>query len=173
MRFVYGGPAHSARSKKGPTTQCSQFVKRNVRRLSGTSSVLLSANREKKIGLRTFEMSGHQRLRLSQNKDITVVHFVDNKILDEANIQQMGEELFALVEKENHPKLLLNFVDVEFLSSAALGKLISLKKKTALAGRDIKLCGIRPEIYEVFKITNLDQVFDIRDDEETAIKAFS
>jgi anti-sigma B factor antagonist len=118
-------------------------------------------------------MSSHELLRLSQNQGVTVVRFVDNRILDEANIQQLGEELFSLVEEEDHPRLLLNFADVEFLSSAALGKLISLKKKAAVGAREVKLCCIRPEIYEVFKITNLDQVFDIQEDEQDALDAFA
>ncbi len=61
--------------------------------------------------------------------DVTVVRFVDRKILDEGNIQEIGQELFDLVEKEGCKKLLLNFSTVDFLSSAALGKLITLDKK--------------------------------------------
>ena len=64
-------------------------------------------------------MAVHRRLQLSQVGDVTVVRFVDRKILDEANIQELGQELFQLVEDENHSNLLLNFSSVEFLSSAA------------------------------------------------------
>ena len=49
---------------------------------------------------------------------------VDRKILDEANIQELGHELYQLVEQDNRSKIILNFSNVEFLSSAALGKLI-------------------------------------------------
>jgi anti-sigma B factor antagonist len=37
----------------------------------------------------------------------------------------------------------------------------------------MKLCQIRPEILEVFQITKLNKVFDIRGDEAEAIAAFS
>ena len=97
-----------------------------------------------------------ERLELSTEGNVTVVRFVDHKILDEANIQQLGEELSEVVTSGDHTKLLLNFENVEFLSSAALGKLISVKKKAAKSQTDIKLCCIRHEIFEVFKITNLD-----------------
>ena len=51
------------------------------------------------------------------------------KILDEASIQELGSELFGLVEQHNMGDILLNFTNVEFLSSAALGKLITLDRK--------------------------------------------
>ena len=113
-----------------------------------------------------------ERLTLSTDGNVTVVGFVDQKILDEANIQQLGEELNALASSGDHPNLLLNFENVEFLSSAALGKLISLKKKAAKSNTQLKLCGIRHEIFEVFKITNLDRVFDISDTYEDALAKF-
>ena len=78
----------------------------------------------------------------------------------------------SLVTDESHQSLLLNFEGVEFLSSAALGKLIKLDKTVKGAGGRLKLACIRPEIYEVFSITKLDQQFDIKADEAAAIAAF-
>lgn len=117
-------------------------------------------------------MSAHRSLEVSEVGDVTVVRFVDRKILDEANIQGLGQEMFQLVEEENRSKLLLNFSTVEFLSSAALGKLITLDKKVKAHGGKLKLSNIRPEIYEVFAITKLNKLFDIRDDESDALAAF-
>ncbi|MBX7168355.1 MAG: STAS domain-containing protein [Pirellulales bacterium] len=117
-------------------------------------------------------MSVHRRLDVSEVGDVAVVHFVDRKILDEQNIQDLGLELFQLVETENRKKILLNFNTVDFLSSAALGKLITLDKKVKAHGGTLKLCNIRPEIYEVFAITKLNKMFDIREDEAEALEAF-
>ena len=114
----------------------------------------------------------HQRLQLSTEGDVTIARFRDHKILDEANIQQLGEELSELARSGEHKKLLLNFDNVEFLSSAALGKLISVKKKAAQSATALKLCSIRPEIFEVFRITNLDQVFEIADNQEEALAGY-
>ena len=58
------------------------------------------------------------------------------------------------------------------MSSAALGKLIRLDKKVKQAGGQLKLCNICPNIYEVFTITKLNQVYEIHDDERAAIAAF-
>ncbi len=118
-------------------------------------------------------MAANRRLNVSEVGDVTVVHFVDRKILDEANIQELGQELFELVEQQDKGKVLLNFSVVEFLSSAALGKLITLDKKVKSHNGKLKFSNIRPEIYEVFKITKLNKLFDIQEDEAGAIAAFS
>jgi anti-sigma B factor antagonist len=117
-------------------------------------------------------MAQYRRLTMSDVGDVTVVRFVDRKILDELNIQELGQELFQLVEEENKTRLLLNFQQVEFLSSAALGKLITLDKKVKAHGGKMKFSNIRPEIYEVFAITKLNKLFDIKDDEADALAAF-
>lgn len=117
-------------------------------------------------------MAEHRRVEVSEVGDVTVVRFVDRKILDEANIQELGRELFQLVEEEHRERLLLNFSSVEFLSSAALGKLITLDKRVKAHGGALKLSNIRPEIYEVFAITRLDKLFDIKEDEADALAAF-
>jgi anti-sigma B factor antagonist len=121
---------------------------------------------------RSFLMTAYRRLDVSDVGDVTVVGFRDHKIVEDINIQQLGQELFQLVEADNRTKLLLNFSAVDFLSSAALGKLITLDKKMKAHGGVLKLSNIRPEIYEVFAITKLNRLFDIRDDEADALAAF-
>jgi anti-sigma B factor antagonist len=117
-------------------------------------------------------MPVHRRVEVSEIGDVTVVRFVDRKILDPANIQELGDELFGLVEEDNRKSLLLNFSRVEFLSSAALNKLIMLDRKVKAHKGRLKLCDLRPEIQEVFMITKLNQLFDIREDEAEALAAF-
>ncbi|MGE0757733.1 MAG: STAS domain-containing protein [Pirellulaceae bacterium] len=117
-------------------------------------------------------MAIHARLEVTEVGEVTVVKFHDRKILDAAAIEQLGGELFALVENEHRKNLLLNFSGVEFLSSAALNKLIILDKKVKTNGGRLKMCQVRPEIAEIFSITRLDKLFDIRDEEKTALDAF-
>ena len=116
-------------------------------------------------------MSNRNRIDVADVGEVSVVQFKDRKILDESNIQEMGRELFELVEMKRE-KVLLNFMNVEFLSSAALGKLITLDKKIKAAKGQLKLSNIRPEIYEVFAITRLNKLFDIHDDEADALATF-
>jgi len=117
-------------------------------------------------------MATHRRIDVSKTNDVTVVKFVDKKILDEAGIQELGAELFSLVEQDNRRSILLNFENVDFLSSAALGKLITLDRKVKQAQGRLKMSNIRPEILEVFQVTKLNKVFDIRAEEAEALSAF-
>ena len=117
-------------------------------------------------------MTGYRRLDVNEVGDVTVVRFRDHKIVEDINIQQLGQEMFRLIEVDSRDKLLLNFSSVDFLSSAALGKLITLDKKMKAHGGTLKLSNIRAEIYEVFAITKLNRLFDIKDDEADALAAF-
>jgi anti-sigma B factor antagonist len=113
-----------------------------------------------------------RRLEVEDIGDVTVINFIDKKILDEQNIQIIGEQLFGLVEQEGRRKLLLNFGNVEYLSSAALGKLITLNKKLQGVSGRLILCNIDPQIYEVFEITKLDKFFNIQKEEQAALQSF-
>jgi anti-sigma B factor antagonist len=113
-----------------------------------------------------------RRLEVEDCGEITVVNFIDKKILDEQNIQKIGEDLFSLVDELNRKKILLNFGNVEYLSSAALGKFITLNKKVQTAGGKLVMCNINDDIFEVFEITKLNKLFNIQKDEQTALQAF-
>jgi anti-sigma B factor antagonist len=113
-----------------------------------------------------------KRLEIEEIGDITVVNFVDKKILDEQNIQIIGDQLFSLVDEQAKKKILLNFSNVEFLSSAALGKLITMNRKVQGSGGKLVMCNIAKEILEVFEITRLDKLFKIYKDEQAALQAF-
>ena len=116
--------------------------------------------------------SRRRRLEVEDIGDVTVVSFTDRKILDEQNIQVIGEQLFSLVDELGRKSLLLNFGNVEYMSSAALGKLITLNKKVQAAGGKLILCNIDPNIYEVFEITKLNKLFNIQKEEQAALQAF-
>lgn len=116
--------------------------------------------------------TGQRRLDIEQVGEVTIARFVDKKILDENNIQMIGNELFGLVEEDGRKRIILDFANVEYLSSAALGKLITMDKKVKTAGGKLRLCSIRPDIYEVFAITKLNKLFDIHDSQDEALQGF-
>lgn len=113
------------------------------------------------------------RLKVEQDHEVTKVSFVDRNILEEANIQQIGDELTAMVEQSSAPKLLIDFSGVEHLSSAALGTLITVNNKVKHKGGQLRLASIDPQIREVFVITKLDKLFQIHDDADAAMKSFT
>ncbi len=115
----------------------------------------------------------NHRLKIAENADVTVVNFLDKRILDEPTIQAIAEQLFSLVEQDGKRKLLLNFTNVEYMSSAALGKLINLHKKLQACSGRLAMCHVIPQIYEVFSITKLDKIFKIFPTEEAALESFN
>ncbi len=117
-------------------------------------------------------MTERRRTTVTHISDVAVVKFNDKKIVDNANIEEMGDELMSLIDKDKNKHVLLNFEGVEFLSSAALNKLILVDTRVKQAGGNLRLCCLREEIKEVFTITRLDRVFDIRKTEQEALKAF-
>ena len=117
-------------------------------------------------------MTERRRLVVARIGELAVVRFTDTRIVDSANIEEMGEEMFALVENERIKHVLLNFDGVDFLSSAALNKLILMDKKIKEVGGVLRLCELKADIREVFVITRLEKVFDIRKTEADALKAF-
>lgn len=111
-------------------------------------------------------------LTVTNRKGVSLVEFADRKILDELCIAEIRDQLSKLVANMEGVRLLLSFKNVEHLSSAAIGVLITLNKQVAERAGTLKLSDITPQIYEVFKITRLYRIFDIYDTAEEAIGAF-
>lgn len=112
------------------------------------------------------------RLRVSDREGVTTVEFVDRNILDEANIQAISEEISSLIDRTEAPKLLISFSNVDHLSSAALGALITINHRVRDREGQLRLANIDPQIYEVFVITRLNKLFEIHDTAAEAITSF-
>ena len=113
------------------------------------------------------------QLRISRVGEITQIEFTESKILDESNIQQISDEMCSVVDEEATPKVIIRFGNVEHLSSAALGALITVNNR--VKGKDGTLClsEIDTQIREVFAITKLDKIFPIFETSDDAINSFS
>lgn len=118
-------------------------------------------------------MSSASRLRIIESNGITKVEFVDRNILDEANIQQIGDEISRIVDDQPQPKLLICFANVEHLSSAALGTLITIRNKVIGKDGQLRLSDIKPQIQTVFVITKLNRLFQIHETADEAMKSFA
>jgi anti-sigma B factor antagonist len=113
------------------------------------------------------------RVRVEERDGVTCILFVDRNILDEANIQQIGAEISEVIDQRDTPAILISFMEVDHLSSAALGVLITLNKKVADKGGQLRLTNIDQQIMEVFKITKLDQLFSIHDTVEDGLASLN
>jgi anti-sigma B factor antagonist len=114
----------------------------------------------------------NSRMVIQEYAGVTVVTFSDRSILDAATIDQIGADLYTLVDAQHRQKLILDFCNVQFLSSHALGVLLQLHKKMQSIKGRMALCGVRSELMRVFQITNLDRVFKFFGDDAAALKSF-
>ena len=114
----------------------------------------------------------HTHLSIRNSGGVRLVQFSERKILDELAITEIGDELTQLVNSVDGIKLLLSFKNVEHLSSAALGVLITLNRKVAEKNGQLRLADISPQIFEVFKITRLNKLFTIFPTTQDALASF-
>ncbi len=118
-------------------------------------------------------MEQYRRIQAAKKDAIHMVAFKDKKILDDTALDEIRTELTQLLANASGPDVLLDFGNVEFMSSAMLGLLGQLHRKITVAKGRLKMCSIRPEIFQVFKLTNLDKLFSIHKDAPTALATFT
>ena len=102
-------------------------------------------------------------LQIFERDGITNVEFVESNILDELCIRRIGDELAAVIERKGCPRIVLNFENVNALSSSALGMLITVNTKIADKKGKLALASLEGPIRDVFRITKLDKAFSICD----------
>jgi len=114
------------------------------------------------------------RISVEYAEKATIISFTDEKILEESDIKALQDSIMSVVESASGGiKLILDFGNVQFLSSAVLGLLIRLSKRIYEHDGQLKLCNINPKIFEIFKITRLTKTFDIYKDVEGAVEDLS
>jgi anti-sigma B factor antagonist len=108
--------------------------------------------------------SGRQlprHVHLEKSGGVVVLSFDADEAITSETIEAIGRSLFDANDAERLIVLVVNLEGVRTLSSAALGKLIGLKKRIRADGGEFRLCGLHPELLEVFQLTHLDRVFQI------------
>ena len=109
------------------------------------------------------------RIAVEYARNATIVTFTEEKILEEHDIGALQDSIMAVIESSSGGmNLILDFINVQFLSSAMLGLLIRVSKRVYQRDGQLRLCNISPKIYEIFKITRLTKIFDIYPDVESA-----
>jgi anti-sigma B factor antagonist len=114
-------------------------------------------------------MADHSLLQVFERDGVTNVEFVESNILDEVCIRRIGDEITQIIERKGQPRLILNFQNVNALSSSALGMLITLNTKIGEKKGKLALACIKGPIVDVFRITKLDQAFEMHDSMASAL----
>ena len=95
---------------------------------------------------------------------VDVVRILEHRLVDEPPFDDLRAEIAQVVGNHRGVHLLLDLGSVEFLSSAMLDTLCRFYRRIHAAGGQLRLCGMKPSIAEVFRTTNLDRLFPIHAD---------
>lgn len=69
--------------------------------------------------------------------------------------------------------ILLNLGDVSYIDSSGIGELVSAFTSVKNSGGELKLLNLTKKVHDLLQITKLYTVFDVKDDETTAVGAFT
>ena len=105
--------------------------------------------------------------------DVTIVSFGLETITGLSGLEQINERLRALIADDRPGKIIVDFAGVKFFSSQVLGLLVEVWRRLNDYGGIMLISGINPQLNRVFKITNLDKIFNFYPDRSSAVKAIS
>jgi anti-sigma B factor antagonist len=124
----------------------------------------------------TIRASGAQNQIMPLKIDTREVAHVT--ILDVKGRIVLGEEIGELraavrsLVADGKKKIILNLADVDYLDSSGVGELVGCFTTVRNAGGELKLLNLSQKVHDVLHVTKLYTVFDIRDNEFTAVKSF-
>jgi len=105
-----------------------------------------------------------------EHGDILVVGFRARLLNDEENIEQLGQELFALVEQYNWLKVVLDLSHVDYLTSSVIGKLITLHRKLHRSRGKLVLFGLSEGVDVILRTSRLLTYFCVADNKASALE---
>jgi anti-sigma B factor antagonist len=114
-----------------------------------------------------------QHIRLSMVKDVTVIEILTKDLQGPKLAKELGVELGQIIRQDCANRLLVNFHRNRFLSSSGFAVLFNLVSQIKALGREVRFCGMVPEIRLGAGVVGLDKVVGIHESEDAAIAAFS
>jgi anti-sigma B factor antagonist len=102
---------------------------------------------------------------------ITIVDLSGRITLGEGSV--VLRDTIRDVVSQGNKKILLNLGDVTYIDSSGIGELVSAFTSVRNQGGELKLLNLTKKVHDLLQITKLYTVFDIKDDEATAVGAFS
>ena len=105
-----------------------------------------------------------------QVNGVTVVDLSGRITLGEGSVL-LRDVVRDLVTKGQR-KILLNLGDVSYIDSSGIGELVSAFTSVQRQGGELKLLHLTKKVHDLLQITKLYTVFDVQEEEATAIAAF-
>ena len=102
---------------------------------------------------------------------VTIVDLSGRITLGEGSV--VLRDAVKQLSSQGHKKILLNLGDVSYIDSSGIGELVSAYTSVRNAGGDLKLLNLTKKVHDLLQITKLYTVFDVQEDEASAIRAFN
>ena len=118
-------------------------------------------------------MDEQVNLDITGGGEATVIAFKSTSLSEPEMVAAVSRQINAFVEQSRPGRIIFDFGMVKFFSSQVLGLLLDIRAKLKEYEGEVLISGINPQLYRVFKITNLDKLFRFFPDKEAAIKAIS
>jgi anti-sigma B factor antagonist len=114
-------------------------------------------------------MTDYNITKITTDAAVTTVSFNVANLTTDQGLEQVAQQISDLIKNQKPKNLLIDFTGVKFFSSQALGILLDAKKKMSAQKGNVIISGINPQLYRVFKITNLDKIFKFYPDAQSAV----
>jgi len=101
-------------------------------------------------------------VRREDTAGAVILTILEPRLLDEAKIQAISEQLQRVADQVGGKELILSMVDVEYLSSHMVAKLLAIQQRLQASGGKMVLSNVKPRIFATLRTANLDKVFDVR-----------
>src|SRR5271157_4463361 len=117
-------------------------------------------------------MPAPARIQVTDANGIKIVRFNDQQLFDERTVREVSEQIAISLPSDGTPiRLVLDFSDVNLISSSALSKLILIQRRVDATRGKLRLCELSPIVQQVFRTSNLDRLFAIDRDQRTSLEA--
>jgi anti-sigma B factor antagonist len=107
----------------------------------------------------------------ARNAGHVTVLDVEGRIVLGDEIHMLREAVHRLIA-EGKKKIILNLAEVDYIDSSGVGELVGCFTTVRNSGGELKLLNLTQKVQDVLHVTKLYTVFDIKDDEFTAVKSF-
>ena len=111
------------------------------------------------------------KLSTRQVGDVTVIDAVGRITLGEG--ASMFRDTVKDLASKGNQKLLLNLSEVSYIDSSGIGELVSGFTTVTNHGGQLKLIGLTKRVKDLLQITKLYTVFEVFDDEASAVRSFA
>jgi len=111
--------------------------------------------------------------KLHEVDDVAVVTMTRDQLSDDDNLEQLDQELMQILGVESGRKLVCDLSSVKYLTSSAIGKLISLHRKSTRTDSQVVLCNLQPTVQDILSKSHLLQYFTVADNSDAAILKLS